>query len=841
MPTTYAGINLITMVEGELIERLIFGDSLTEDKELFPPLLQLALKHVEAFLDNPGLDVGLCIVMPVKKQASQWLSIPLTLDRLRKNYHTYKGEIYRSHEHYQIGDRLMLNDSAVVAWAGSNENSIRFWTKSEKNSSSPEISVKFRNIAKLKPAPLGRKELSTFKKVKEAFSTIENLPAQRLLGINLQGNDMFNKKSICLVGTFKNFQVATERLNINDAVISDYFTTGRISDSGSKTSSQPLLLSNDLTEMATFDGLADRICLLMIDGAGIVKSNLTNLHDIKNYGIPVVVITELSEIEHFPLIADLGLKILDLTGEDQTLISDQVCSGPFLSFKKQLEVYNRFTVDIERCENTALENLVSKVSSISNDESNIDLINLRSMLVRFFNYAASLVHNPSDIEIQQLQVKENQISELYQKSQNWLGESAEEVSDAISTLSAVTTSLSIQPPSKYLRLQELLSSQCIDYIICSRASETAAVESMLNETKCLSRPHVITAADIPRLGPLEESASALVISWLRIKYMTDLINCYRFTRLTLLFYEFEVGFFRSLERQIAQQANSLGVKTRTWYNNGGISQTAFISTDKAVEERLFRLADTSIIGNTVTSQSTEILYTKAIIFDNDQCFYATESHKFYVISDVKEVRNTNIQLNSSRTDSLSPKDIIALISTQRDIVVELIERSADPEKLKTVKYWTGLWKKLIQEHYRKSNRNFAELVSSLRENGCKRHEATIRNWLQDNNQIGPDDDSDLISISLVTGSELLYENIDQVRHCINIMTGWRMRAAEQVMLLIRRQLQRGDIDDLLYNFGGTIVVPGLGTVNLLRINFIDDLYRRQDARYVNRLLNQGGV
>jgi len=95
--------------------------------------------------------------------------------------------------------------------------------------------------------------------------------------------------------------------------------------------------------------------------------------------------------------------------------------------------------------------------------------------------------------------------------------------------------------------------------------------------------------------------------------------------------------------------------------------------------------------------------------------------------------------------------------------VELVQKRTKPDELAAIEKWTGLWKNLLRKHYASTDYDFTKLVDDLRDYECKRHPATIRNWLQDDNLIGPDSDNDLLSIAMLTNSELLSENIKSVK------------------------------------------------------------------------------
>jgi hypothetical protein len=179
-----------------------------------------------------------------------------------------------------------------------------------------------------------------------------------------------------------------------------------------------------------------------------------------------------------------------------------------------------------------------------------------------------------------------------------------------------------------------------------------------------------------------------------------------------------------------------------------------------------------------------------------------------------------------------------LINTDRDILVDLVEKNTNTKELASVKEWTELWKDLLKEYYSSIGNDFRKLIDNLRKNDCKKHEVTIKAWLQDENRIGPDDDADLISIALLTNSNLLNDNIKTVREAIRKMTGWRMKASDLITDKIKSQIHKF-ADSTIIN--KKIPVEGLGSVNVLKVIEVSNMWENIDVRYVNRLLQKENI
>lgn len=200
-----------------------------------------------------------------------------------------------------------------------------------------------------------------------------------------------------------------------------------------------------------------------------------------------------------------------------------------------------------------------------------------------------------------------------------------------------------------------------------------------------------------------------------------------------------------------------------------------------------------------------------------------------------EKHGEKANLHRRKVEVLQTGDVIALINTDRDILVELVEKNTNTKELASVKQWTELWKNLLKEYYASIGNDFKKLVEDLRKNDCKKHEVTIRTWLQDESRIGPDDNADLISIALLTNSNLLNDNINTVREAIRKMTGWRMKASDFITDKIKAQIHEFADSSIINK---KILVEGLGSVIVLKVIEVSNVWENIDVKYVNRLLQK---
>ncbi|HRT89578.1 MAG TPA: DrmE family protein [Bacteroidales bacterium] len=832
----------------ELIQKLHYSYAGQQDACLLPLPLKDSLQLISDFFIHNTTN-KLCLVFPSKEYAAQWLSIPITFEMIKNDYTRNFSDIFEAHKKYKIGDRLILNDDAIVEWAGSDSDSFYFKTKPEKNASGVIIKVNIKHIKKLKPAPPNRNVLSTFSRVKKAFFTEREYPLDNLLNINTEGNTEFIESKVCLVGKFKSMDESHEGVKINSALLSEYFQVAKINENGTTDINSPLLISNNLSTLALYITLSSSsVSKIVIDGFSAIHERETDFADIDVKNIPTILITDLSEIESFETIGNFGFEFFNFTKENLKLDHSTNLS-PFYSFENKLRKYISFNVVKEICKDEHLETATQKIHSIEKDEYNNDLTSLKISLIQLTNLISRIAHIPTAEEISILKTKVSSIESLFLRSRMWLGDSHKPIEESISLLKSVIKKFAKQPSEKCTRLKTLMSSKQYDYIICSTEEEAKALNDSLPAHT--HRPQVISVADVNDKLLSSKPLKAILAGWVKSNNINRILSSFLFSELTVLFYQFENKYYNSLQRRNRQYIENI----KTTINNEGIrSETDstkrkgfsdLYSGDEVVEttsESSFDILDFELkLDNAQYSKYAakgnllESIKVKRIVFESDLFIYTTESHKFLVINELIERKRDKANLYRRKVESLQTGDVIAFINTDRDILVELVEKNTNIKELAAVKQWTELWKNLLKDYYASIGGDFKKLVEDLRKNNCKKHEVTIRTWLQDESRIGPDDNADLISIALLTNSNLLYDNINTVREAISKMTGWRMKASDFITNKIKAQIHEFADSSIINK---KISIEGLGSVIVLKIIEISDSWENIDVRYVNRLLQK---
>ncbi|MFN8244916.1 MAG: DrmE family protein [Ferruginibacter sp.] len=380
----------------ELILKLNYSYSGQSETTSLPSQIQESIQLISNYFENNSNN-KLCLVFPSKELAAQWISFILAFQLIEQDYRQFNTEIYKAYEKYKPGQKLLLNNKAIVEWVTGNEEEIKFKTKGKtiksrpwENTQGDIITVRTSRIVKLRPAPQSRKVLSARESVYSNLSGISQTPIDTLLSINTCDNLIFQKNSIALVSKFKDFDNSHYDVLINGFKTEEYFKASKIYENGSVAFKSPLLIANNLSNIALYS-VINPIAKIIIDGFAAIHERTTDFADIDVKNIPTILITDLSEIERFEAIGNFGFDFFNFTKENIDL-SHFASLKPFRPFEIKLRNYISLNVIKEICHDAELELASQKIYSIEKDESNNELTLLKLSLVQLINFVSRISH-----------------------------------------------------------------------------------------------------------------------------------------------------------------------------------------------------------------------------------------------------------------------------------------------------------------------------------------------------------------------------------------------------------------------------------------------------------------
>jgi hypothetical protein len=833
-------------MDASLVEKLNYAFVHRTETHPLPLPLKDALQLVSDFFRNNGRN-KLCLVLPSKELTAQWLLCPFVLSQISDDYIAFSDEMSEKYKDYKRGEKLLLNNKAIVEWAGIRENGVAIRTKSVGESSGAEFVINFTQVTKLQKAPPGKETLSPLKKVQEVLPTVAKIPIEQLLGINTKGNMGFIKNSVCLVGKFNRYESAMGDIRLNNDPVESYFRATKIEDGGKVDEHGPCFITRSYLNFLYFLETNPPVSTVIIDGFSSISERITDFADAdRKYNIPTILITDISESDSFDQIAGLGFEFFNFTREFLSVTNSSIRS-PFWSFDAKLKKYISFQVKKYPCTNTLLEEIAAKLHALPDKDDDNRLTQIRIGLIQLFNLLSRICHEPTEKDLGIYKQKIGGIETLFQNGRLWLEGSVPLIDAIIACFKTFVENLETERTGKSLCLSELLTNNRYQFIICPTIQEVKDLTDYFRRSGWQDTARIISVSDINDQLLSDAPAKAILTAWPRSQNMSRILTSFVLSELTVLFYGFEDRYYNSLQNKklkLYQYSKSTVDKkgTRLQSTSAGFDhlcetkESSVNTINETIDITEFELSiDTAQYSIYKARNNAESVRARRIDLENNRFIYATDSHKFILINEFRTPGKKDPAIIYKKPDSMHPGDVIAFINTERDILVDLVRKSARPEQFAAVKQFTDLWKTLLREYYVSIGSDHKRIVAELRNYGCLRHEATIRTWLQDENLIGPDDDADLICIAQLTGSDTLRKDLGAVRKAIDQMIKWRFQASELVREKIKENLASITNQTLIDT---SVDIPDLGKVTFLKVTELKKETESIDKKYVHKLLTK---
>ncbi len=346
----------------------------------------------------------------------------------------------------------------------------------------------------------------------------------------------------------------------------------------------------------------------------------------------------------------------------------------------------------------------------------------------------------------------------------------------------------------------------------------------------------------------------IVCGWLGQSLMYSILHSFITDNITLLVYPNEARWFKG--------ATSRWRKNRRFKSDFkefsellNLPEDFFDSlVDDVVEEPFLpeKLPEENILelerrlkqyrygGYKTTESSVDVIEkAKLVIFNNEQFAFFTKNHRCLVVTDLIRVSNSKAEIQKLTLSDIKAGDYILFFSSDQDLIREtadkLLQRSGKVGLREEARFWQKILQKKTEEL------TIDMVVQILNQKGCTRHPQTIRNWLEDEDIIGPADSEDLKRILKAFATKLAGNEFDElflaIRNAISEVRGAHQKASS---LLSHQLLEKlpdiiGERESIYKPI--SIELPDFGRVFILRVEEIGNEWMDVEKRNTNRLLN----
>ncbi|BFH11894.1 DrmE family protein [Paenibacillus melissococcoides] len=190
-------------------------------------------------------------------------------------------------------------------------------------------------------------------------------------------------------------------------------------------------------------------------------------------------------------------------------------------------------------------------------------------------------------------------------------------------------------------------------------------------------------------------------------------------------------------------------------------------------------------------------------------------------------------------DDLSEGELVLFRDSDNDIIREIADVALKKNGLFFHRKRASIWRDALLKKYEELDLDISKLYRHLHMHGCKRHKATIRNWLFNESIIGPGNNSDLAVIARATEDGHFTSNLQFIEESISQLRSAHLQAATYLQKSMLNEVKdRIDKNSLTTEKNIEFTLEGLGQVFILEVEEISREWLNIGISWTNRLLKQ---
>lgn len=395
------------------------------------------------------------------------------------------------------------------------------------------------------------------------------------------------------------------------------------------------------------------------------------------------------------------------------------------------------------------------------------------------------------------------------------------------------------------------------YIICSNQDNTDRVKKYWEDRLVKSgyRPTIYVVYPKEFIGLKKVYGdTAILAGWFSASLVKQIIYSYKIENIHIFTYECEERWRRA--------------HTKTW-KNGLSNETNRLIVKKSFSDKIEKSFDKNDKAEVIDLEENEALtqqddfdliiqesryrqYTVHGNYDADQVVQAkpvgfvggefalfTEGHKIICVT--KIINQTGKQIEKKDVETLEVGDFIVVREADKDIIREVADRILEANGKVDYRETAALWKEALR--IEEAFSSLDSIYNRLVEAGCTRNYQTVKNWLQSDDQIIPQDVEDLKYIAEVTGDSVLLEKMEDVVSSGRFIMNAHIKAGR----VLSERLSEGIASKLIsekaidpFNIWEPIEIElnDVGAVRVLKVIDIGPEYITVDAGNSNKILNE---
>lgn len=801
------------------------------------------------------------VVFPEGKETAYLFMIT----RLMKSILTEEINFSYDPTQFKLGDKLKIGNSVVEFRGIKKENGRTYFSVYTSDG------VLFMNP--IEDAPFYQKVKSkrlsnSTRYVKERGKRAERKENQSNLVSRLMDNKTHLEGSVIYVGTLGRTRDFINISKLDSTELSRLIHIGKADFSGEVenvfsgqyTGEPTLIIAPELPYAYMTLEKNTNIKYIIIDLTSLnIERELDYLDYILASGIPVYCIADTMHSFNLKLLADRGFNIWRW---DKSNITDLLYSNGRL--KTEIKTANSKHSEIEYLTvdggdiDKPLRTLYRHRKNIEDTSSELQLI--FSQMMRYSRMAIRRIETLPILDKLEIRANLHSLGDRLKKEKDYISEELyDDFCEALETLLNIFN-LDYSFP-KFAALKEVLLKGRYKsiYLIVSNGADPESVKEQWKSLLAREGYYPWIEVSHPRdyiARSVNSSEVVVVSSWFSKDVLRDILHSHNASNYVVLLYPYE-EIWKTLHHREWERAISVGndfITGKTNYNlaldvrdkdQKDISFDEYIRNEKeivdqdSVDDVLERTRFNRYVANKRDYVVAEIEKAIPVTFVGSYSALFTKGHGLQVVTDI--ITGESDEIDFLFVNKLKVGDFIVIRESSRDIIREVADQllleSGELDKRELSYKWKESLNKL-----KKHNTNM-DIINRLEKVGCKRSHATMRNWIQSDSIIMPDDIKDLVHIASATRNQELIKLKDQVYEAGKIVQEAHRAAGRKLTEMLKkviaeelRVLEDVDLVDLWKPIN--INVEGVGNIKVIKIKNIGSKALDVLSIHTNKLLTE---
>ena len=706
------------------------------------------------------------------------------------------------------------------------------------------------------------RRLSTNKKLTEAIRQQNKFRSDNNLIELLKKHKTHMNSSIVYVSSVsktKDFLVNTK---IGNNPVSDYFSVGSLNYegeignvfSGQLAGVPAIILSSQVgyVEQALANGLEVQSIIINIDEINI-DNELDFLDDILEYDLPIVCVT--GTLNSFKT-ESLRARNFNVWRWDNNTLTNRIVNDACYpkAYKVQNCRNNKVIYDKVEAENiNSAFKLINKHRGLAEEGSPL-LVKAYLYLLKLSVKAIHSITISTTIEGEALRRELDVCKSTITQESLFLSEQArKDLLQAIQLLNEIYIS-SEQVFPKAHEIDHLISSLRKNIAVVISEDEDISCTRRFIETYCVNKSH--SSSNIIVMYPNEyinakqtNIDSVVVAGWLGRSVMEKILYSYNASNNYVLIYDCETVWRNAHIRRwdkVLREERLQGVENEL-FNVGnpdylqGPNDIGDIETtieDEHEQEGIEYVLKTGRYRSYEGEDKEKSVMATPVSFVGGYLAFYTSNHTVISVTDIIEGAANDFE--QVHVQDLHIGDFVVIRESSRDLIRDVADQILEANEMTDARSLASKWKESLEVEMIFSA--FEDVYKRIKDAGCTKSEATVKNWISDDEMIIPRDRDDLKAIAIATNDDVLRDRLDEVFDAGSLVKKAHIKAgrvlAEKMKHHIVEKISSEEIDP--FNIWGPvdIAIEGIGTVKILKIIDIDKNTVSVSDHYTNRLLSE---